>query len=483
MNTLQKKLQHGLLWSVVQVLIKRVFDLFVKLILLNILFPEDFGLVGIGTAITSIVYVIAEFGLKDALIQRKKQFLDDLHFQSVFWGSLFWSFVIFVVVYYVVTPFSARFYNEPLLYKIIPILTLPILIQALTLVYRIKILRALNFKIIAVFSSIATVIAGVLAIVLALKGVGFWSLVVYIVLPFLISLPLYLLIIPWRPKFTFSVTFFKQIFVFGIYTFGTALVIIISTNIDYLFIGKLISTKLVGVYSFSYMLTLLVFKQVTSMIDRVMFPFYSKIQGNIELVKQYYLTSIKYYSILLAPIMLAFMLLSSPIIKFFIGIKWITAATSLRILALAVLINLLTHGCTMVFRSIGKPRLELKILLSVLLLVTIPGIYIGSFYGINGVALAILVSAVVNALLSLYYLRRELKINLLNILTQLKPQIIAFTASLFVVAPIYFLFSFNVILLLLVLIVVYGFVIYYFYKHEIRQFINKALVSKKQLDL
>jgi O-antigen/teichoic acid export membrane protein len=482
MKTLHKKLQKGLLWSVLQVLIKRVFDLFVKLTLLNILFPEDFGLVGIGTAITAIIYVVAEFGLKDALIQRKKRLLNDLHYQSIFWWSLLWAIFTFLLVYFVVTPFVAVFYKDPILFSVIPILTLPILTQALTLVYRVKLLRELNFKVIAIFNSIASIIAGVLAIVIALKGGGFWSLIAYILIPFVITVPLYLLLIPWRPKFVFKYAFFKEIFTFGIYTFGTALVITISLNIDYLFIGRLINLELLGVYNVSFMLTLLVFRQVTSMIDRVMFPFYSKIQGSIPLIKDYYLTSIKYYTILLAPMMLSFMVLSSPIIKFFIGIKWITAATSLRILALTVLVHLLTHGCTMVFRSIGKPKLELQILLVVLLFITIPSIYIGSFYGINGVALAMLLTAFVNALICLYFLNRELKISLWDILTELKPPIIAFTTALFIVTPIYLLFSFNVTLLLLVIIIVYGLVINYFYKKEIQQFISKVLVSKKHLD-
>ncbi|EDM43227.1 putative lipopolysaccharide biosynthesis protein [unidentified eubacterium SCB49] len=482
MNGLHKKLQKGLLWSVVQVVVKRVFDLFVKLILLNILFPEDFGLIGIAAAITAIVYVVAEFGLKDALIQRKKQVLKDLHYQSIFWWSLLWALFIFAFVYFVITPLAVVFYNEPLLYKIIPILTLPVITQALTLVYRVKMLRALNFKVLAIFNSIASIIAGIIAIVVALKGWGFWSLIFYILIPYFITLPLFLLLIPWRPKFVFNYAFFKQIVTFGIYTFGTALVITISLNIDYLLIGRLISIELLGVYNVSFMLTLLVFKQVTSMIDRVLFPFYSKIQGSIPLIKNYYLTSIKYYTILLAPVMLSFIVLSTPIVKFFIGIKWIASVTSLRILAVAVLINLLTHGCTIVFRSIGKPKLELQILIAVLFFVTVPGIYVGSAHGINGVALAMLLSSVVNALICLYFLHRELKIRLLDILIELKAPITGFFVALFVVLPVYLLFSFNVTLLLALIIVVYGVVLHYFYKKEIKQFINKTLMSKNELE-
>lgn len=180
MKSLEIKLRKGILWSVVQVFIRRVFDLFVKLILINILFPEDFGLVGIATATTGIVHVISEFGLKDALIQRRGELLEDLHYQSVFWWNIFWSILIYLSVFFLITPVVSTFYDEPLLIKIIPILAVPILLQATTLVYRIKVLRNLNFKIIAIFNSIATVIAGIIAIVIALKGGGVWSLVIYI---------------------------------------------------------------------------------------------------------------------------------------------------------------------------------------------------------------------------------------------------------------------------------------------------------------
>jgi O-antigen/teichoic acid export membrane protein len=40
------KLFHGLIWSSIEVFIKRALDLIVRLVLARLLFPADFGVVG-----------------------------------------------------------------------------------------------------------------------------------------------------------------------------------------------------------------------------------------------------------------------------------------------------------------------------------------------------------------------------------------------------------------------------------------------------
>lgn len=478
MKNLEKKLRKGLLWSVLQALMKRVFDLFVKLVLLNILFPEDFGIVSIAAAFSSIIYVIAEFGLKSALVQKKKTELFDIHYQSVFWWSLFWSCIIYCFVYFVGTPTVSEFYNEPLLLKIIPVLAIPIILEAITLIFRVKMLRNLNFKIIAIINTIATVLSGFIALIMAFKGAGLWALVIYIFLPFLFVLPIYILTVDWRPKFLFKLSALTEIFRFSIFTFSTALVLIVSSNIDYLFIGKLISTESLGIYSLAYMLTVLVSNQVTSMIDRVMFPFYSNVQNNIIMVKIHYLKSLQYYSLLLYPVMLGLIVLCSPMIKTFFDTRWIEAKTPIRILALVVLVNLFTHSGTIVYRSIGKPKLEMFISSITLFFVTLPAVYFGSFYGLNGVAFALLISAFANLLISLYFLYKELSITFLDILVKLKPPIIAFIITFIVVFPIYLFTAVHFFFVGIILLMVYALIINHFYKGKFVLMLRKILIQE-----
>jgi teichuronic acid exporter len=245
-----------------------------------------------------------------------------------------------------------------------------------------------------------------------------------------------------------------------------------------LFIGKLIGAKSLGIYSLAVMLTVLLSNQITSMIDRVMFPFYSKIQADVSLVKNYFLKSLQYYNLILYPMMLGLIILCSPLIKLFFDRRWIEAKTAIRILAFVVLIKLLTHGGTIVYRSLGKPRLEMIIFLISLIFVKLPAVYIGSFYGITGISMAILVSAVVNLFVSLYFLNRELSITFKDILLKLKAPILGFIITFLIIVPLYLFTTLNIIVLLFLLMIIYSGVVYYFHEENIKYLIRKFFLQE-----
>ena len=96
-----QKLKKGLLWSVIEVLVKRGFDLIVTLVLANILFPEQFGIIGMATVVTSFVLVLSDVGISSALIQKAKEDLKQSHLYTAFLGwyylgfSLIWDCLFF----------------------------------------------------------------------------------------------------------------------------------------------------------------------------------------------------------------------------------------------------------------------------------------------------------------------------------------------------------------------------------------------------
>ena len=99
-----QKLKKGLLWSVVEVLVKRGFDLIVTLVLANILFPEQFGIIGMATVVTSFVLVLSDVGISSALIQKAKEDLKDNHLFTSFWAGIIWAIFLYAVVYFILTP-------------------------------------------------------------------------------------------------------------------------------------------------------------------------------------------------------------------------------------------------------------------------------------------------------------------------------------------------------------------------------------------
>ncbi len=464
MNALEKLLQRSLLWSIIQVFVKRIFDFFVKLVLLNLLFPKDFGIVSMAVAFTSIIYVVSDLGFKNALIQKRDDELADIHYQSVFWFGILWALIVYAFVYYLGSDKFSNFYSEPLLTKIIPILTAPILIDSLTIVFRVKLFRLLHFKKIAIIQATATILSGFVTVVFALSGAGIWSLVLYLVFPYLCSLPLYLLLAKWKPKLIFSWSHLVDILRSSFFICLTILIIIMSSTLDVLFIGKLTDAHSLGIYSFALMFTVLLSVQITSMIDRVLYPFYSKVQQNMNLIKSYFLKSLFCYSVILYPIMLGLLLFSSPIIKLFFNKKWLAADYSIKILALVVLVKMLTHGSTLVYRSLGKPKLELKILASSLILTTLPAICIGSSYGILGVSVGILSATIINSFFYFYFLNKILSVSPIDVFKNLKAPLLGFIISFSIILPTYYFTKINFLFLLISLFVIYGYVIYYFHK-------------------
>ena len=131
-------------WSITEVIIKRSIDFLVKLILARLLFPEDFGVIGMATVFTSFIQVLNDAGMGPAIIQKKN--LTNKHLNTVFWTNVVWSLALYLILSFIVAPFAANFYNQPILIKIIPVLSLSILTSALNTVHFSQLRKELNFK-------------------------------------------------------------------------------------------------------------------------------------------------------------------------------------------------------------------------------------------------------------------------------------------------------------------------------------------------
>ena len=474
-----QKLKKGLLWSVIEVLVKRGFDLIVTLVLANILFPEQFGIIGMATVVTSFVLVLSDVGISSALIQKAKEDLKQSHLYTAFWAGIIWALVLYGIVYFFITPLVSNFYGQPLLMKIIPILSLPILISSFNNIQQAILKRDLDFKKIAFVKNTATIIGGAGAITLALHNVGIWALVFNVVFPFFVMLPLFFYATRWVPKLAWSKQSFKEIFGFGLYTLGTSIIINITTHIDYLIIGKLISAAALGAYTFAFMLTNLIRAQITSMLNRVMFPFYSSIQGDVKAVTAHYLKIIKYYALIIYPLMLGIILFADTIIIDFFGDKWIEAIKPARILAVSVLITVLTNGYNLIFRSIGKPKLEMFIQLGVLLFFLIPAIYLGASYnGIIGVSYGIVLASVLNFIVVSIALKYYLNISILSILHSVSPAFLTFLIVFSIISVLTRYTGISVYALIPITVVLIGLLYYLLLKKEV-EFLKEKILKIK----
>tara|TARA_R110001592_G_scaffold96331_1_gene276616 strand:- start:115 stop:1554 length:1440 start_codon:yes stop_codon:yes gene_type:complete len=400
LTKVKKLALSGIIWNIIQLLVNQGASFIVKLVLARVLFPDQFGLVGMAVVFIGFVQVFNDLGIGSALIQRKEADLKEAHFHTAFWTGVTWSILMYLFICFVVAPFAANFYGEPLLKDLVPVLGLGILVNPFNMVHKAQLTKKMNFKRMALINNTANISAGILSVILAFSGAGVWSLAFNSVATFVITVPLYFNATKWVPKFIFEAQAFKDIFGFGIYTTGTNITNYLISNVDYLLIGKLATAQALGIYTFAFILTDIFRGRLMSVMNTVFYPLYSRMQDNPASLKKYYLKVVEYNSIAIFPIMTFFILMGDPVILIVFGDKWQDSLDPLKILALAVMVHMVVNSNTALIRGLGKPDLEMKLQIFKAILY-LPIVYYAILnYGIIGAATAVLINKVIAVIIA-----------------------------------------------------------------------------------
>ena len=148
----------------------------VGIIMARLLTPEDYGLTAIPAVFISIASLFVDCGFSSALIRKPDLTEKDLS------TSFYYSFIVGIICYlamFFLSPMIAKFYNAPILEKLMRITALTFFISPLSTPLVVKLQRRMDFKTPAIINILSKIIGGVLGIVCAHMGLGLWSLVVF----------------------------------------------------------------------------------------------------------------------------------------------------------------------------------------------------------------------------------------------------------------------------------------------------------------
>lgn len=480
-KSINNDIVKGFVWNFISLTIHRSFDFIIKLVLARLLFPEQFGIVAMAAVFTTFIQVFTNLGFGAAIVQKKDSSLRGAHYHTAFWSGIVWSIILYAIVFFIVSPLAATFYKEPILSSIIPVLSLGILSSPINAIQKAILTRNLEFKKIALINNVAGIFSGLIALVLAYLDFGVWALVFNSVATFVIVMPLYFRSTKWVPKFVWEKKAFKDLFGFGMFTTGTNLVNNIAGNVDYLIIGRILTSALVGSYSLAFMITSTFQTNLVRTINQIMYPVFGRLQDDKESIKNYYSKIILYNCLLVFPFMGFFIVFSETFITVFFGDKWSMAVTPIVFLAISQLFSTMCCSFSIVLRAIGKPGLEMKIESVITFFVFIPCIYMATVkFGIVGTSIAMIIVQIIKLIISQYYIKKFIDFSFYNLLESVqKPIIIAlitlissYAMALKLNMPFYIEFSIYFIL--------YLGLSSFFFKKEIKPVLNgiKSMIKK-----
>ena len=324
---LKRSVFSSLVWKFFERAGYQVIQLVIQVVLAWILTKEDFGALTIITVFVNVGNVIVQSGLNTALVQDPDVTEDD--YSTVMWLSLAISFVLYAIVF-VAAPAVAAFYEMPQLEWPLRVLSLILIVSALTGVQVARVQRNLQFRIIFVSTMAAVVASGITGIGSALLGAGLWALVIQQLTYYLVNCVMLFIQTRWSPRRVFSLERAKTLFGFGWKLLVSGLLDTGFTSMSDLIIGKQFSAETLGVYGQGKRYPSALGYMLDGAIQPVMLAAVSHVQDNLEQVKALVRRALKTSTFLIFPAMTLFAVAAEPTVHLILGEKWMDCVPFLQ---------------------------------------------------------------------------------------------------------------------------------------------------------
>ena len=380
---------HATFWNFGAKISQRVLEYGRLIILARLLTPQDFGLMGVGLVTLSAMESLSHPGLQEAVIQRKGDVRDYL---DILWTVNVLRGIAIAALLAVLSPFIAGFFNSPDATYILLAMAGVILVNGFVNSGMALYHRELAFHKVALNEFIPSVVATVVSITLAIVLRNAWALVLGYVARMVTLVLLSYLIHPYRPRFSRSNARAKSLFQFGRWVYIHRVVNFISLQADSIMLGGALGTTSLGIYQMSQRTSITPLKEIPRAITTVAFSVYSRLQSDLDKMRQAFLGNLEGVGSLTLPIAVAIFMLAGELVELVLGDKWMPIIPVVRVLAISGVIHsfVITGGA--LFNGSGKPWYNLQVaLVKAVLMVAL--IYpLTQFYGLSGAAYTVLIA-------------------------------------------------------------------------------------------
>lgn len=368
----------------------------VGIVLARLLTPDDYGVVSLMWVFLTIFGVFIDGGLGNALIQKKKA--DETDFSTVFYVNVLLCIALYAVLF-LAAPLIATFYGLPEIKWMIRILGITLLISGVKGIQVAYVSRNMLFKKFFYSTLIGTIGAAVVGIAMAYWGFGAWALIVQSLLNNMIDTCILWITVKWRPQKVFSWSRFKELFGFGSRILVSSVIDSIYDNIRSLIIGKVYSSEDLAYYNRGRSWPNLIISNVNTSIDSVLLPSLSKVQDNVETLKNRVRRAIILSTYIMAPLLLGLAATATSIIRIVLTEKWMESIFFMRIFCIISIFYSIHTSNLNAIKALGRTdiflKLEIikKIVGLLALVITVP-------ISVKAIGISLLVTSFVNQIIN-----------------------------------------------------------------------------------
>ncbi len=417
-NSLTKKAFSGFLWTFIGRGGQFGLRILILMVLSRLLSPSDFGLIASATVVIGLMEIIARLGIGPALIQIDQ--VSEKHVHTALTIALL-SGLIFCFIVFLMAPLFAEFFATSELKLLLRVFSFSIIIVNVGIVSEALMTRRLQFRLLSIIHIVSYFIGyGILGIITSILGLKYWALAVAFMSQILLnSLFVLFIVFPGWPKFCLNSA--GQLLRFGTPLTLAKLANFFALQGDYVVVGRMLGMNFLGYYTRAYQLMGLPTNLVGQAVETVLFPTMSKLQNEPNKIKDAEQRLVGSYMILFFPLAF-YMFISAPeLVQLILGPSWAAVVLPFRLLALAIFFRVAYKVDTTILNALGRVRSVLYIQCTYAGCV-LTSTFVGSKYGLNGVALGVLFSILVVYAITHIVVCGELRLSLKDTLnTHLRP--------------------------------------------------------------
>lgn len=410
MDNFKEKAVSATIWSSIHRFGTLTISFISSVILSRIITPTEYGCIGLLVIFIELSNTLINGGFGNALIQKKNT--NEQDYSTVFHWNFLFSIILYAILFFS-SGSIASFFKTDILEDILKIEGLVIILNALGLVYDVRLRKFIKFSRLAIVDIFSTIISVGLCMYMAYSGYGVWSLVAQYLSFSFSRLVLLFLFDRWLPKLCFSKKSFLSLFYFGGFMLLTTILNTISRNFQGLIIGRKFLPSDMGFFTKARTLEEIPSLSVASIISQITLPLFSEIQDDMDKMKKLIISLNISIAFFIFPLMILLMLTARPLIIILFSDIWLESIPYFQILCLAGIFVCLQDVNYFAVASIGKSRVLFRwtivkqiFNISILLL----GVYLG---GIKGMLYCMVITAflifIINISLSKIYIGFKLK--------------------------------------------------------------------------
>jgi len=404
------------MWTTARTYLVELITLPATILIAQLLSPFDFGVAAIATFFGRLAARVSNAGMGSALVRVKV--LRDEHVSSIFVANLAVT-AIAALALLGMAPYIARFYRAPEVASLIPLVTLDFVFSALSMVSQALLTRSMRYREMATLGAADTITAAVASVLFAWFGLGYWSIVLGAVCGSGVKWAWGVKLVGWQVSFKYVPSAARELLSFAAGTYTRGLLEYVSLSIDNLIVGRVLGVTALGFYDKAFSSAQRTYNKLTVGGPSVSFRALAMLQDEPERFQRAFEKIVISSTLVTYGVFAVFGAMGPHIIVFLFGEKWRESIVPFQLLCLA--------GALKASNAFGGAAANAKGWIwsnvwrqAVQMICIAVGVYVAAPWGINGAALAVVVSAGVMFLLTLSMVRAATGLGWLN---QLRPHV------------------------------------------------------------